>query len=112
VRGVRLIRSSAPVVAWLLLLVFVSGTSDAATGSFGAAAFAACVRHHGASGIASSSRDVIGIFHPRPSTSVAVSTSRGGLANTFFYRSASAARAGDMHYVADMVSLVCSAASA
>lgn len=108
----RVIRGCAPWITWLLVLVFVSGTSDAATGSFGVSAFVACVRHHSAFASASSSRDAVGDLHPRPSVSVAVVTPTSGLANAFFYSSASLARAGEQSYVADMVNLACSAASA
>jgi hypothetical protein len=43
--------------------------------------------------------------------SVAVLVSGGELANISFYPSASYARAGETHYVADMVNLNCSGAS-
>lgn len=108
---VRLIRGSAPPLAWLLLSVFVAGAASAATGSFRPSAFAACVRHRGASSGASSSPDAVGWFHPRPSTSVFVIASHD-VANAFFYPSATVARAGETHYVADMVNLNCSGASA
>jgi hypothetical protein len=51
------------------------------------------------------------ILHPAPSVSVAV-LKGSGLANAYFYSSAPLARAGEQHYVADMVNLACSAASA
>jgi hypothetical protein len=106
-------RCGAPGVAWLLSVALLSSPSHAATGSLGAEALAACVRHHGGSTLAGPTP--AGQFHPKPSIGVAVFT-RGdfyaNLANVYFYSSPSLAHAGEQHYVADMVNLSCSRASA
>jgi hypothetical protein len=111
VRGVRLIRGCAPAVTGLLLSVFMAGATSAATGSFEASAFAACVRHRGIPFTGPSS-DPLGMYHPRPTASVDVVLRGGEGATVFFYPSATSAHAGAAHYAADWVNYICSQAAA
>ncbi|MCW2977541.1 MAG: hypothetical protein JWM06_2822 [Actinomycetia bacterium] len=94
----------------IALLVYASGTSEAATGSFGAFALIACAKRHGASAWTQPFRDTT--HHPTPSATVMITTSDGNDASAFLYSSATLAREGEQHYVADMVDMICSRAQA